>query len=267
MVKITEEDRELFGKKVEAYKEIITGILQKEKDALALMEGEPDGVGYKKIALCEDMIRLSTLYNAINGFSLGMLGRNDPEALNESRKALYRAVIYLEETVSNYIDCPYSDYEDRVAQISGVAIAQRYLLVRKLGLAIRLLIDAYGDNTKWKWAFVELNGRFAAVAKNLADLKAATKTYFDPNEKDYETTVNYIRLIKTLISQSADKYRDRYEMSTRRIDDIRLGINYLLALRRLYILTGDSEEAEEIKKKAQIWNTRMEADKKKGEST
>ena len=72
-------------------------------------------------------------------------------------------------------------------------------------------------------------------------------------------------LLKTA-SESADGYRERYELSTRRIDDIRLAINYLLALRRINMLLNEKDEAEDIKKKALVWKDKMDSDQKKGAS-
>ena len=95
-------------------------------------------------------------------------------------------------------------------------------------------------------------------------MKEASKDYFDPRAENYETTVLYIRLIIKLLNSSATGYRDRYELSTRRIDDMRDAIKYLLALRRIYVLLGNSEQAEEVKKKAIVWKDKMDADQKKG---
>ena len=67
-----------------------------------------------------------------------------------------------------------------------------------------------------------------------------------------------------MLSDSATAYRDKYEMSSRRIDDMRNGIRYLLALRRLYIAVGNAEQAEEVKRKALVWKDKMDADHKKG---
>ena len=72
-----------------------------------------------------------------------------------------------------------------------------------------------------------------------------------------------MRMLKTRLLKSAEGYRDRYELSTRRADDMRSGIQYLLAYRRLLIILGDANEAEEVKKKAQVWKDKMEADIKK----
>lgn len=264
MAKITAESREEFNKKQKTYKDLITKSFEKEKSILNLIEKDSSGTAYKKLLLAEEMMYITTLYLAINTLSVHLLGVNNTDALNEARKTVYKAIIYLEEIVSNVIDAPYSDYEDKVNQISNTPLEKRYYLTRKLGLAIQMVIDAYGDNTKWKWSFVELEGRYATVAKNMIDMKAAVKTYFEPRDPDYDNTVYYIRLIKKLFEKSADAYRDKYELSTKRVDDIRLAINYLIGLRRLDLLLGDKDEAEELKKKAVVWKTKMEADQKKG---
>jgi hypothetical protein len=210
------------------------------------------------------MINLASNYIILSGVSQSMLKLRNEEALNDSRKSLYKAVIYLEEVVSNLVDAPYSEYEEKLQAIASVETQKRYLLVRRLGLAIQLLEDAYGDNTKWKWAFVELEGRFAATVKNLLDLKkAAVNT--DPRSPDYEPTMYHLRLVKKLLMQAADRYRERYELSTNRIDDFKMGIHFLSALRRIHMILGDRDDADAVKKKLDIWASRLEVDIRKQE--
>jgi hypothetical protein len=200
----------------------------------------------------------------INNLSVTLLNTKNTDALNEARKTLYKAIIYLEEIVTNLVDAPFAEYAEKVAEITNVPLEKRFFLTRKLGLAIRLLLDAYGDNTKWRWAFVEIQGRYTTVAKNLIDMKVASKNYFDPRSPDFDNTVYYLRLIKKLLNESATNYRDKYELSTKRIDDIRLAINYLLALRRINIMLNEKDQAEELKKKILVWKNKMETDQKTG---
>ena len=264
MAKITAEDRELFNKKAEPYRELINNILQNEKEILTLIERESFGNSYKKLILCEEMIYIATIQVLINNLSLQILDTKNTDALNDGRKMLYKAIIYLEECVTPLIDAPFTEYADRVAEIANMPIEKRFYLVRKLGLAIQLIIDGFGDNTKWKWAFVELQGRYAVVAKNLIDLKQASRDYFDPRSLDYDTTVMYIKLVKKLLAQAGEKYRDRYELSTHRFDDMRIAIALVLALRRLCVIINDIDESEELKKKAAVWSDRLEKDRNKG---
>lgn len=264
MSKVSEEARLHFGEAVQPYKGKITATLEKEKTMLNGMHKGDVDYENKKIILCEDMIYAASLYMAQNSLSLRIIEVKNNDALNDARKLLYKAIIYLEEIVSDTIDVPYAELTPLLEPIHNVPIIRRYTIMRKLGLAITLLKDAFGDNSKWKWSFVELEGRFATVSKNLIDMKAAYKDYFDPSGPDYETTVLYIRMVQKQLNDSATAYRDKYELSTRRIDDMRNAIKYLLALRKLYIAIGDSNQAEEVKKKAVVWKDKMDADHKAG---
>ncbi|MBQ0002054.1 MAG: hypothetical protein KBT21_00810 [Treponema sp.] len=266
MAKVTSESREDFKAEADHYKKRIDESLEKEKNMLGVMKNSGAGVEYQKLILAEEMIYIATLYIAINGSSLKTLQIKNNDALNDARKSLYKAIIYLEEVVTNSINIAYSELADQLDAISNTPIQKRYQLMQKLGLAIQMVIDGFGDNSKWKWSFVELTGRYAVVAKNLLDMKSAVKDYFDPNSPNYDSTVLYVRLVRKLIDESATAYRDRYELSTRRIDDINAGINFLLASRRIAVALGSSDEAEEIKKKAITWKKLMESDQKSGKS-
>ena len=264
MAKISEETRLHFSEVIKPYQEKITATLAKEKTMLNSMHKGDIDYENKKLLLCEDMIYISSLYIAQNSLSWKLMEVKNNDALNDARKILYKAIIYLEEVVTDGIDVPYADLSEYLEKISSVTITRRYAIIRKLGLAINLLKDAFGDNSKWKWSFVELEGRFTAVAKNLIDMKSCVKDYFDPRSENYETTVLYIRLISKLLNDSATAYRDKYETSTRRIDDMRNAIKYLLALRKLNVAISNSKQAEEVKKKALVWKDKMDADHKAG---
>jgi hypothetical protein len=65
--------------------------------------------------------------------------------------------------------------------------------------------------------------------------------------------------------QAADRYREKYELSTNRIDDFKMGINFLNSLRRIHSLLGEKDNVETLKKKVDIWTTKLEIDMKKQE--
>ena len=266
MAKISEQTRLQFKDAIHPYEEKITATLEKEKTILNTIHPGDMGAEYKKISLCEDVIYVATLYMAQNSLSLKLMEVKNNDELNDDKTMLYKTVIYMEEVVTANIDVSYSDLTPYQEKISNTPLSQRFTLVRKLGLAITMLKEAFGDNSKWKWSFVELEGRFTTVTKNLIDTKLAVKDYFDPRSANYEDTVLYIRLVMKLLEQSASSYRDKYELSSRRIDDMRNGIKYLLSLHRLYIVLGKSKEAEEVKKKAMVWRDKMDADQKSGSS-
>jgi hypothetical protein len=105
---------------------------------------------------------------------------------------------------------------------------------------------------------------FAATAKNIIDLKNAVANT-DPRSPAYEPTMYHLILIKKLLMQAADRYREKYELSTNRIDDFKMGIHFLNALRRLHVLLGEPNDAETVKKKFDIWKSKLETDIRKAE--
>ncbi|MDR2111040.1 MAG: hypothetical protein LBP32_07010 [Spirochaetaceae bacterium] len=262
MAKISIEARHLYAKKTEAYREVIETILGQEKHLVTAVQQEPENAAPLRIALVDEMLNLTSYYIILSKISQSVLQNKNEDALNDGRKTLYRSIIYLEETVSNRVDVPFSEYEDKLVQLEPIDSDKRYRLICKMGLCIDLLEDAYGDNTKWRWSFVDMEGRYAAVAKNILDLKKAVANT-DPRSVFYESTVYHLWLVKKLLDQTADRYREMYELSSHRIDDFRTGIHFLGALQRLYILLGDREKAEVIKKKSDIWSAKLETDLRK----
>ncbi|MDR0376247.1 MAG: hypothetical protein LBH70_00460 [Spirochaetaceae bacterium] len=262
MAKVSDQERRFYLEKIGPYQAMITAILKQEKEQALLIQQDPANAPFKRLALVEDMLTLTSYYIVVNGVSISVLKAKNDEALNDARKSLYKSIIYLEQVVTNLVDAGFSEYEDKAAAIASLDSLQRYSLVRKMGLAIHLLENAYGDNSKWRWAFVELEGRYAAAAKNILDMKNIIVNT-TPRSQHYESAVYHLRLVRRLLSQAADRYRERYELSTSRIDDFHQGINFLGALKRVLMITGGREEVEVVQKKIDAWSAKLEMDLRK----
>lgn len=267
MAKIPDEKRNELASAIIPYDERIKAIEKKEKQLIDEMKKSGENVEIKKIAIISDLLFLSSLYMVKSSLSEKIIDAKNNDALNDSRKVLYRAVIYLEETVTNFIDVPYSDLTKNWEAIESVSVQEKYFLIRKFLLVLNLLKHAFGENSKWKWSFVELEGRVCTIAKNLIDMKKASKDFFEPSSDGYEVTVSYIRLVDKLLEVAAKQYRDKYELSSRRIDDMASAIKYLRARHKLCIAINDKENAEEVKKRADVWKEKMDADNKSGLSS
>ncbi|MGL4981923.1 MAG: hypothetical protein ACRC4W_03540 [Treponemataceae bacterium] len=257
MEKISEEVREDFNQKTASYRDTISQISIKEKNTLVTLHSNPPNAAKIKFELTEDMLYMTSLYIIISNLSCEMLDVRNEDCLNEARKTLYRAVIYMEEIVSNYIDVPFSDYEKQLASLSHVSVASRYSFVQKFGLAIELLISAYGNNTKWKWSFTELQGRFAVIAKNLLDLVQASKDFFNMQSANHEVTTQYFHLLKKLFPLVIDGYHNRYKFSSKSSDDLRLSGLLCAAYRRILLVFNQVEEADEYNKKSHFFFDRV----------
>jgi hypothetical protein len=253
--------REQYLKKAQPYNDSIDRLLKKEAETLDAMKEDAGNCALKRIVLAEMMLNLASNYIVVNGVSQSILGTKNEDALNEGRKAVYKSVTYLEDTVSGLVDAAFSEYAEKLADIESFEAAGRYSLVCKMGLTIRLLEDSYGNNTRWKWSFVELEARYAAVAKNLLDLKKAAANW-DPRSPDYRPIMYHFRLSKKLLMQAADRYREKYEIITHNLDDLRTGIMFLSALQRFLAQMGGRDELEAVRKKYNIWTAKLETDMK-----
>lgn len=262
MAKVNEDARKRYLETIQEYKKNIEDIESREKLILQVMDKDPTGAEYKKLRLAEDNLNLLSYYVLMNNLSNSLLGVKNEGYLNEARKLCYKVVIYMEQVVTDVIDGPWSDYEPKVTLISSFDYSDRFKLINKMGLAIQLVLTGYGDNTKWKWTFVELEGRYATVVKNLLNLKTLFQD-MDPNAEGYDTKMAHLQLARRLLDQAANRYREKYELSTLRFDDFRLAIKYLGALRYLALTVNRAQEAESIKKKMDIWQQKLDNDLKR----
>jgi hypothetical protein len=255
------EDKHYKEKKA-VYEAKITEFIQSETKLLEECRQNPATAAEKLLLLSDSMLNLVSYYLVIDGLSHAVKNTRDEKVLEDARKAMYKSIIYLENIVTGGVEIYFDEYKDKLAELAAVSTKRRYDHVRKMGLTIKLLQNAFGDNSKWRWSFVEMEGRFAAVAKNIFDLGRAV-TNSDPSCADYEPTVRHIQLLRKILFSAATRYRERYELSTYNIEDLKTGLHFMNALRYINITLGNSVEAEKVKKQCESFEVRIEAASKK----
>ncbi|TVQ39998.1 MAG: hypothetical protein EA384_05355 [Spirochaetaceae bacterium] len=262
MARISNEAKQRYSEKVKEYKQRIDQFLHHEKLVQQSLPADENGAHYKRLTLADDRLNLASYYLLLNRISVALLGVKNDAFLNDARKSCYQSIIFLEQVVTSLIDAPYSDYSERLDLIADYPDSRRYALARKLGFTIQSVEDDFGDNSKWRWSFVELEGRYATVTKNLINMKTVIAG-MDPRVEGYEARVGHLALAKELLQRAADRYREKYELSTLRIDDFKLAIAYLAALRRIQMMLGETQQSDVIKKKIDVWKSKMETDERK----
>lgn len=264
MAKVSEEAKKKYSEKIKEYKKLVEDQLQKEKQILLMLKNDDSGAGFKKLMLADDNLNVVSNYVLMNELSLALLGIKNEAFLNDGRKACFKALIYLEEVFTDFLDVPYSEYEDHLDAVAGFSDADRYNLIRKIGFSIDSINLAFGEGSKWKWSFVDMDGRLACVAKNCMDLKKMASG-MDPRVPGYQERLQLLNLTRRLLQQSADDFRKKYELSTSRIDDFKRAIAFLAALKRLSIVLKRNTDVDALKKKIDIWKLKMDTDLKRME--
>ena len=264
MAKISGGARRKYFEKLKVYKEEVERIQRHEANLAKIVDTGQAGTEQKLLTLADVNLNLVSYYLLMNSLSLTLLGVKNEAYLNDARKGCYKAIIQLEKVVSSYVDVPFSEYEEMLEKIADFSDEARFFLLRKLGYSIQSVVDGFGENSKWRWSFVEIQARYATVAKNMINLKTFVSG-MDPRIEGYTCRRSHMALVMEQLQAAADGYRQKYELSTLRLDDFKLAIGYLSAIRRLHMLLGDSDEADSMKKKIEIWRVKMESDLKKTE--
>ncbi len=261
MGKVTEEARQRYSERITEYKKKVDDLTKRENLVLQLIQKDPKGVEFKKVRLAEENLTMISYYLLMNELSVHLQGVKNEPFINNARKLLYKALIYLEQVVTDSIDQPFSDYQERLEKIQTMSAEQRLAVIKKLGFSIQVVMEAFGDNSKWKWSFVDLEARFATICKNMMNIKTLYKD-LDPANDSYETVYRHFELSKKWMEHAAQKLREKYELSTHSINDFKLAIKYLEGLRILAMVTGKSDEANDIKRKYEVWIQKLEGDMK-----
>lgn len=183
--------------------------------------------------------------------------------LNEARRNILKAIVLLEDTFGNHTDESLS-FKDEVHEYLKDKITDvfKYRFICSIGYTIDYLKACYGDNSKWKWNFVEIEGRFSVVAKNIINYKTYLRD-LNPNTEGYSYRVRLMNLVKLLLSKDANQYRMKYELTDKRIDDMKMALNIMASLRRISIYLNEVEEANEQKKIYDLWKKKLDDDLKK----
>ena len=164
MGKVGEIARKRYQERVQEYRKAATAIAAEEQElAPTLVKGDLTQTD-KRLHLAAKSLNLGSYYLLLNTLSLRLLAVKDDARLNDARKCLYKAIIYLEDVVSNFVDSPFSDYQDGVFAVDEVlGDKEKYDLIRKIGYSIDAVKDALGEGNKWRWSIVEIEGRFTTA--------------------------------------------------------------------------------------------------------
>jgi len=252
------KDKKRFGVEVAYLKNKVDEVNQKIKH-LEIKKDENENLN--KIRVASHYVDLVSIYCAMTDLSLSLLGYKNESYLDKGRKSLYKSIISLEAVVSNYIDMPLGENYELLKSLDSFSDTERIKLVRKIGYTVSLLADRYGENSKWKWSFVEIEGRFSVIAKNLFDFRTF-QAKNDPREEGFNERYDYLYLVKEFLIKASNRYREKYELTNQTADDMKKAIDYLKALKRIHILFNESEEVQNVGKRIELWSQKFETDLK-----
>lgn len=263
---IPKAKKEAYNSIVKDLKEQADGIQKKaqqlEKESL---RSKDLNSSYKKIASAIIYLDTVPIYCKMNEYSVQIMNIKNDLYLSTSRKNIYQAIKLLESIFGNVVDSSLTENEEIIKQFAHLNPKRILHLLKKFEYCIALVEFAEGENSKWKWTFVELYGKLGVLGKNMINFKEYVNKMYDPAYPFYEDINQIIIFEKNILEAAAQKYRTKYELSTRDITDMNKGIDLLNLLVRIYIILNEQEKAQETKKTQEKWKEKLELDLKKKE--
>jgi len=220
---------------------------------------------YKKIVAAILYLDTVQIYCKMNEYSVQIMDIKNDLYLSTSRKNIYQAIKLLEAIFGFVVDSSLTENEEIIRSFKLLTPKRILHLLKKMEYCIALVELAEGENSKWKWNFVELYGKLAVLGKNIINFKEYVNKMYNPSDKFYEDINQLIAFEKKILESSAQKYRTKYELSTRDINDMNKGIDLLNLLVRINIILNEQEQAQETKKTIEKWKEKLEMDIKKKE--
>jgi hypothetical protein len=250
------ENKEQFDTEIHVLKGKIDEINRKIK---YLESKQDDNENLNTLQIASFYIDLVSIYCAMTDLSLNLLGYKNESFLDVGRKSLYKALILMESVVSSAIDIPLNENYELLSTLEDFSDRNRLKLIRKIGYTISLLKDRYGENSKWKWSFVEIEGRYAVIAKNFFNFRRYQQKN-NPNIEGFDDRYDYLLLVKELLPMSSNRYREKYELTNHSPEDMKKAIDLLRALKRIHILFKENNEVQSVSKRIELWSQKLEAD-------
>lgn len=257
MAKITEDQRNQYLESVKFYKKKIEDLMLEQKKLRTDAAAHNINKGLLEIKLTKISLSQITIYCGMNEASIDLLEVKNTAFLDKARQLLFEVLINMGSIVSNYLDVPFSEYSDKLQLLDSMTDKEKLNLIKEIGICSDLIKKSFGDNTKWKWSFIDTDGRFAIIAKNIFDLRRYQKLD-QPTEAGFRERRAHLSTIQKLLFQASQGYREKYELSTKDIEDLKKAIDFQKALLRINSIIGDTEKIDNGKKQIDVWTTLLE---------
>lgn len=205
-------------------------------------------------------LQIVKLQMEMNEISEQMMQVKNNSFLDNARKLLYKIFADLDATVKGDVDEAIDFNREELDKIAPFNPKQRLNLYRHIRKAIDRLIQAYGPNTKWIWSFPELYAKSANLGKNMIDFREV-QAKRDPREEFFYDRKELVQLIVDDLMDASNRYRDKYEISTKATGDLIMAIKLLDGLRRVAVVTKDDAMAAKAKVGIESYKARIEAEK------
>ncbi|MBP7737405.1 MAG: hypothetical protein KA369_15600 [Spirochaetes bacterium] len=258
---VSKAEKAAYNDEVKDIKREVEQIKKSINEAAAKKKKHPNIANYYNLELASHEMDAIENFIKMNDLSLEMLNLRNSTFLENARKEFYKVLQYLEEIVGNQVDRSLKENDEYLATIKEINPQQILNFVKRMHRILGELIRNFGQDTKWKWSFVEWQARAAVITKNITSFSDVARLR-DPRTPFFYDRRDMMLLCKDSLTEAAKQFRTKYEMAGKARDDLKSSISYLAALRKIHVLFGEDVEATKLKNIIDAAKMALEADDK-----
>lgn len=213
---------------------------------------------FYQLALIMISVKLMNTLVNINEVSVdARAGIKAEEQLNTARKEIYAIITNMEKVVGNDYENGLDENRELLDKIKNINPQQRLNFLKVFKKSIDSIIEAFGQNSKWRWSWPEIYFKYSVLCKNLFDFREFEK------ENDLDNPYYYVRrehfkLIIDNANYAAQEYRTKFDLSTTDTADLKKSVAMLELIRKIYQITGNNDDLGKTKTLIESLNNKIE---------
>ncbi len=261
MATVSKAEKAAYNDEIKDIKREVEQTKKAINETIGKKKKHPAIANYYNLELASREMDAIENFIKMNDLSVEMLNLKNSNFLENARKEFYKVLQYLEEIVGNQIDRSLKENDEYLATIKEVNPQQILNFIQRMHRILADLIKNFGQDTKWKWSFVEWQARAAVITKNITSFSEVAR-YRDPRTEFFYVRRDLMQLCKDSLTEAARQFRTKYEMAGKARDDLKSSISYLAALRKIHVLFGEDTDATKLKNIIDAAKMALEADDK-----
>lgn len=263
---ISKAQKAAYNDDIKAVKYQSDELEKKIRDISQKKKNYPNLEPYYNLEMASDLFGTIELYMKMNDLSVTMLGIKNNKSLDAAKSNFSKILLLLKDTVGDELEREsLRENEEYLQKIDKLNPRQILDFLIRMDTIFFSLKNNMGEDSKWKWLFVELQAKIAVIMRNFLNFSDILK-YRDPREKHFRDRLEHLAMTKDALEEAAKQYRTKYELSSKSREDLKKSIEILEALRKIHFTLGESNEADKLKTTIDAAKFTLEAGDKKKET-
>jgi hypothetical protein len=253
-------NHKVFLKKSTGYKAMVDRMLIIERKFIKELAEKSPPTPTDYLEGAKLTLSIASYYIAQNEIYVNIFTTSNEAILKSARKYIAITIDYLAKIYSNSQEFVFDEKDVRHQAHLEIAEFVGYEVATRTGFYLEYLDQFFDPQSRWHWNVLDLSFDLALIFKNTFIFKKILQQLDIRAENVYERKT-YVGLLKTHLSDVADGYRLKYEV-TRMNSDMDRATQVLEVLKYLHMALNEPKDMEAQSRKIELWKAKAIADHK-----